>query len=300
MTEQALQGLQIVVRYPDGRSEKLVIDADSIVVGSGAHCEVRLPSEHAAIEHVSLTLAEGGVHARARSFDPNPTINGVGFTQTPVLPESVIGIGRVELTVASVDVLAGEQVIKKQEQKTSPLTYLLGVVALALAVYLILSPKDSTAIQASPAAPPDLWVGQATICPQQARDAALAIAVEKLGLAEGKRERSPFHVEDGVAAVPLFETASACFKIGVQSASADDAARSAQLLRTKVNEDYRLHQVRLEHAITVKDWDTAQREATVLLAFTRGKQGPYVLWLANLQHKLMLQASAKDKKEKKT
>ena len=297
MADQELQGLKVVVQYPDGRGETLVIDADSIVVGSGAHCEVRLPAEHAALEHVAVTLVEGGVHARARSFDPHPTINGVGFTQTPILPESTIGIGRVQLWVTAVSVVANQQVIKKQEQKTSPLTYVLAAVAVPVAIYMILNPRDSSVIQASPGAPPQLFGDPVTTCPQQARDSALAVGLEKLSVAEGKRERSPFHVEDGVAAVPMFETASACFRVGGQGAAADDAGRSAKLLRTKVTEDYRLHQVRLDHAITVKDWETAQREVTVLLAFTRAKQSvPYVIWLSSLSHKLAAQSNAKEKR----
>jgi hypothetical protein len=107
-------------------------------------------------------------------------------------------------------------------------------------------------------------------------------------MAEAKRERRPFHVQDGVAAVPLFETASACFRAAGQAAAAGDLASAASTLRTKVNEDYRAHQVRLEHALTVNDLATAQKEVQVLRAFTEGKVGPYVVWLSNLDRKLQL------------
>ena len=295
MPEEALQGLQIVVRYPDGRTEQLVVDANSVLVGSGAHCEVRLPAEHAAIEHLVLALVGGGVHARARSFSPHPTLNGVGFVQTPVLPDAVIAVGGVQLWASVVDLIDHQQqVIRKKAQKTSPLTYVAVAIMLPVAAYLLLAEPPSDSGQTVEGTPPALWGDPVGTCPQQAHDAALAIGLEKFGVASGKRERRPFHVEDGVGAVPLFETASACFRLAAQPAAADDAAKAARDLRVKINEDYRAHQVRLEHALTVEDWATAQREVSVLRAFTQGKQGQYVVWLSNLDRRLQIKLGRKE------
>jgi len=295
MPEEALQGLQFVIRYPDGRTEQLVVDADTVLVGSGAHCEVRLPAEHAALEHVALSLVAGGVHAQARSFSPHPTINGAGFVQTPVLPESVIGIGGVQLWVSTVDLQERQQqVIRKKKQTTSPLTYVAAIVGLPLAAYMILAEPATDRTQMVQGTPPALWGDPVNTCPQSSHDAALAVALDKYSVASGKRERRPFHVEDGVAAVPMFETASACFRVAGQTAAAGEAQRAAQDLRSKINEDYRAHQVRLEHALTVQDWATAQQEVSVLRAFTEGKQGQYVVWLSNLDRRLELKLGRKE------
>jgi hypothetical protein len=295
MAQEALLGLQIVIRYPDGRTEHFVVDANSVLVGSGAHCEVRLPPEHAAIEHLSISLVAGGVHAQARSLSPHPTINGVGFVQTPVLAESVIGVGAVQLWASAVELVDQQhQVIHKKKQKTSPITYVAAIVGLPLAGYMLLAEPPGDAPQPVQGTPPALWGDPVAACPQQPRDAALAVATDKFSVATGKRERRPFHVEDGVAAVPLFETASACFRVAGQNAASSEAARDARDLRAKINEDYRAHQVRLEHALTVQDWQTAQSEVAVLRAFTEGKQGPYVLWLSNLDRQLQVKLGRKE------
>jgi hypothetical protein len=100
-------------------------------------------------------------------------------------------------------------------------------------------------------------------------------------------------VQDGVAAVPLFETAAACYRAGGETKSAEDAASAGKELRDDVGEDYRTHQVRLEHALAVNDWPTVQKEVRVMLAFTEGKQGDYVTWLSNLDRKLQLKYGRK-------
>src|SRR4051812_37928605 len=99
---EPIQGIKVVLRFPDGRVSELVIDADRVIVGSGGHCEVRLPHEMAAVEHVSLTIHGTGVHAQARVMKPLPTINGSGFTQTPVAPDAVIGVGPVTIWASQI------------------------------------------------------------------------------------------------------------------------------------------------------------------------------------------------------
>jgi len=289
---EAIQGLTIAIRFPDGRAEKLVIDTDRVLVGSGAHCEVRLPPEVAAVEHVELSLkgAGAGVHAQARAMHPLPTINGTGFTQTPVSPDAVIGIGQVQIWASQTLIADDTNVIRKKAQTTSPMTYVLALIALPLAAYILLLDDAQERSAAAPTEVPALWGAGANeaSCPQNAPDQALALAQEKRLVAEGKRERRPFHVQDGVAAVPLFETAAACFRTAGQAMAASDMTSAAATLRTKVNEDYRAHQVRLEHALTVSDLPTAQKEVATLRAFTEGKAGPYVVWLSNLERRLQL------------
>src|SRR5438477_2368757 len=113
---EAAQGLRADLRYPDGHAEQLTIDADSVLIGSGAHCEIRLPPEHAAIEHVAISLVGGGVYAQARSLDPHPTINGAGFVRTPVLPDSILGVGAVQIRVIAIALADQAVVIHKKTQ----------------------------------------------------------------------------------------------------------------------------------------------------------------------------------------
>jgi hypothetical protein len=293
--DPATKGLRIELRYPNGHTERMTIDADSIVVGSGAHCEIRLPPEHAAVEHVAISLVGGGVYAQARSLDPHPTINGSGFVRTPVLPDSVLGVGAVQLRVEAVTLTEQAVVVHKRVQRMSPLTYVLVAIGLPFSAYAILAGNPNEGPQQAPGLPPALWGDPVRSCPQSTRDAALAMAVEKMTLANGKRERRPFSVEDGVAAVPLFETAAACFTAAGQGGAAAEAARSATDLRNNVNDDYRVHQVRLEHALTVHDWSGARKEVKVLRSFVQGKQSTYDVWLSNLDRQLALKLANKDK-----
>jgi hypothetical protein len=295
MADEPGEGLEIVLRHPNGRVEQIVVDASSVLIGSGAHCDVRLPPEHAAVEHVTLSLVGGAVHAHARSLDPYPTINGAGFLRTPVLPDAVLGVGPVQIRATVIHVADQKLVIHKRAEGMSPLTYVLVAIGLPIGIYLVVAGGPPDLTQSPPGSPPPLWEAPITTCPQNGRDAAFAIGIDKLNIALAKRERRPFHVEDGVAAVPLFETAAACFGVARQLEAAADAARSAQELRSKVNDDYRAHQVRLEHALTVKDWAGAQKEVKVLRALTDGRQAGYVEWLSNLARRLTLQLGHKEK-----
>jgi hypothetical protein len=140
---------------------------------------------------------------------------------------------------------------------------------------------------------PALWAEPVAACPVSAADQAAALAAEKWVVAEGKAERRPFKVQDGVLAVPLYELAAACFKTAGDTEHTTEASKAAATLRTKVGEDYRAHQVRLEHALSVNDLQTAFKEVKVLRAFTEGQSGQYVVWLGNLDRQLTLKLGEK-------
>ena len=58
--------------------------------------------------------------------------------------------------------------------------------------------------------------------------------------------------------------------------------------RRELEDDYRTHRMRLEHAMTVSDDTTSRHEVRTLLNFTEGKAGPYVDWLSALERKYKL------------
>lgn len=288
-----VQGLRFHLRHPDGRAEVLTVDSDRVLIGSGAHCEIRLPGEHAAVEHVEVTMTAGGAYAQARALDRLPTINGVEFMQTPVLDSAVLGIGAAQIQIAVVQIEDNPNVIKKKTEKTSPMTYVLALVAAPLALYVIFADEGSSSVKKMPTEKPELWAEPVKTCQVQAQDQAAALASEKWVLAEGKAERRPFRVQDGVQAVPLYEAAAACFRTAGDEDRAKGATDSATMLRDKVNEDYRAHQVRLEHALSVNDLPMAHKEVKILLAFTEGQSGPYVEWLSNIDRQLQLKLGEK-------
>jgi len=288
-----VNGLKFHIRYPDGKIEELVIDSDRVLVGSGAHCEIRLPPEEAAVEHVAIHATAEGLQAQARAAQPYPTLNGMPFAQTALPAGAVLGVGRVQIALSMIEVTDAAAMITRRKQRTSPITYVLALLALPLAGYLLLVEDEEEVAPKPPDEFPALWDAPITSCTQQTADQASALAAEKLALASARRERRPFRVQDGVAAVPLYETAAACFRAAENSEQAREAAEAASHLRKEMDSDYRTHRVRLEHALSVSDLQTAHREARVLIALTEGRQGEYVTWLSNLDRKLQLKFGRK-------
>lgn len=266
-----------------------MVDSDRVLIGSGAHCEIRLPAAEAQVEHVLVTFLGGGVFATARALSPPPTINGSPFTQAPLLAESTLGVGQVQMAVGVVEVEGSANVIKRKQERTSPMTYILAVIAVPVSLYIIFDePPSDTSAKDKPKDVPALWADAKPQCPQRGLVEAAALAREKRVLAEGKRERSPFKVQDGVAAVPLFRVAAACFKTAEDPRASAEMDAAAERLERSLEEDYRAHQMRLEHALEVRDLRTAQKEVKVLLALLEGRTGPYVMWLSNLNRRLAM------------
>jgi hypothetical protein len=286
------QGFKIVIRKPNGLEEELSAQCEKVVIGSGAHCEVRLPVELAAVEHVELTITNGRIYARARSFEPAPTIGGSPFVQGFVEQGVEIGIGPLRIIASLAEGMGPTTAQKAASESKNVRT----VVMIAIALLLLVVAGQATKRNGVPTPPgvaPPLWATAPAVCPQSSPPQAFAFAEERRRIAEGKRERRPFHVQDGVAAVTIFELASACYTVAGAAAQAAAASQTASELRIKVNEDYHAHQVRLEHALNVKDTVTARLEVSALRSFTDGLAGPYVSWLSDLERALRPVTKAK-------
>ncbi len=294
-----MQVLKFDIRYPDGRAEELRLDSDRATIGSGAHCEIRLPIDQSAVEQVTVQLTPGGVFAEARSFQPPPMVNNSPFTRTQLVPGSVLGVGNIQIYVTATEILGGDGAAQK-EQKTSPLTILMAVVVMPLALYMIFQDEGDDSVGSAPKEVPELWAAPVTQCSVQGREGALAKGWEQFAKAASKQERRPFHIPDGVQAVPLYEEASACFQAAGDVEQAKRLAAIGTKLRKDVAEDFRTHRVRLEHALAIGNYQTAQAELKVLLAFLEGQEGDYVNWLSALERKLRLKYGDTKRKKKKS
>ena len=281
--------LKFQTRLPTGQVEQLSIESERVLIGSGAHCEIRLPLAEARVEHVLIELGPAGVFARALSFEPPPTINNVPFTQAPLPPGAMLGVSGTQIYIEVVEgQLAGGQL--QQKKKSSPILLIALLLIVPAAGYLFFGDEEGFGGGDEPAMPqpPELWTAPVAQCPQADRGAALGFARERMAIADAKRERRPFHVQDGVSAVPTYETAAACFRAGGDVASGNLADESAKYLRREMTDDFRMRRVRLDHALATEDYVSAQKEVRVLLQFVEGKSGDYVTWLSNLERKLKL------------
>src|SRR5262249_1751848 len=140
------------------------------------------------------------------------------------------------------------------ERRSNPRLYLYAAIGLIGVVAIWMSKPKPQATMAEPDHVPSLFAVDGAPCPQAAAEQPRALAETKLAQARGKRERSPFHAQDGVTAVPLYQMAAACFR----AAGADDRAAEANAesseLKDRVAEDFRAERVRLQRAMATSDW----------------------------------------------
>jgi len=253
-----------------------MVEAERALIGSGAHCEIRLPIDQAAVEHILIQVGAGGVFAQALNFEPSPTIGGVPFTQAPLPADAVLGVNATQMLVSIAGDIVGAGGAKPKG-KTNPMLLIAAMAGASIVAWMYLSDDDDQR-RVEPQEYPKLWDQGAAVCEKSPND-ALAFANEKRTVAEAKRERRMFHVKDGVDAVPLYEATGACFDKANDKADGDAMREMANALRTEIDSDYRTHRMRLQHAMQVNDFETARREVRTLIQMTEGKEGPYVTYL---------------------
>jgi hypothetical protein len=279
--------IQFDIRHPNGHRESAVIEGQRALIGSGSHCDVRLPIDQAAYEHVKVEVIGGTLRAEAQVESPPATINGMPLSSSPLGADSVLGLGRIRLFVNFIpDVTEGAEYAVSGKGKESNPAVNLGLIAIfSIAAYLLLL-KPEVKITPPPAQAPELFSALDVKCQQSNPIQAVALGQEKLDHADGKRERMPFRASDGVDAVSLYRTAAACFRAGGVESQAKDAEDAALGLKTTLMNDFRARRLRLTYTLKVKDFELAKQDVAVLRALTEGKRGPYVEWLAKAEKQL--------------
>ncbi|HYO97620.1 MAG TPA: FHA domain-containing protein [Polyangiaceae bacterium] len=294
MTSLQSQILKFVIQGSDGQIRELVVDSDTALIGSGAHCEIRLSSDDAAVEQLRVEARSGGVFAEVRSLDPATLLNGAPFAQGRLLPDSLLRIGRTEISVSSGATEAAAQHAKKrQERSGNPLIYAMGAIGCPFGFYMLFvtQPEASALPRAVP--PPALWAEDASECRERETGAALVRGERARMQADSARERAPFRPEDGVLAVDLYARAAACLASANRPEEGAAARSAGESLRRKVASEFHVHQVRLERALATKRYDQARTELRVLLSFVGRRGGEYADWLSNLDRQIELKFSGK-------
>ena len=128
-----MRHLRFQIRLHTGQVDQLTMEAERVLIGSGAHCEIRLPVDQARVEHVALELGAAGIFVRALNFEPPPTINNIPFQQAPLPAGSVLGIGGCQIQVEVTE--GGGEVAGKQKTKTSPLMLLAMAIIVPAGMY---------------------------------------------------------------------------------------------------------------------------------------------------------------------
>lgn len=278
--------IQFDIRHPNGEREAIVVEGERALIGSASFCDVRLPMDQAAYEHVLIEAFGGTLRAEAKADQPPATINGMPLTASPLSADAVIGIGSIRVFVTFVaDLLEGGNVRAKDKKEGNPAVQLGLLVLFGMAAFFLLQEEESV-IAPPPTEAPQLFGSAAPACPQADPAAAQAFGQEQRDLGDTKRERLPFVVEEGVAAVGLFQMASACFEKAGATKRAREADEVAQGLKRDLVDEFRARRIRLSHVLAVEDYELARRDVQVLSALTAGKKGPYVEWLGQLAKQL--------------
>ena len=272
------------IRHQNGQRESAVVEGQRALLGSASHCDVRLAMDQSAYEHVLIEAVGSTLRAEALAQQPTATIDGVELVASALSPDAVLGVGNIRLYVSFVpDALDGPQVLEKTQTK-SPLGLLLVPLLGALAYFAFW--EGESKIAPPPAQVQALFSDAQVACPQQESSRARAFAEEQTELAEGKQERLPFAIEDGVAAVGLYRLAASCFSAGGEASRASEAEQAAALLKQDLSDEFRARRIRLSHLLTVEDYALALKDVAVLRALTSERKGRYFEWLNQVAEQL--------------
>src|SRR5690606_36033335 len=75
-----------------GRSERMDLECDRLLVGSGAHCDIRLAEEDAAFEHLVISWEGDVMVARVIPDDAISYLDGALFRDAVLSDGSVIAL----------------------------------------------------------------------------------------------------------------------------------------------------------------------------------------------------------------
>lgn len=289
MSNQELKKCTFSIDVPGAKQlETMELEAERILIGCGAHCDIRLPMDVAAFEHVIVTPEEGMMVARAVRGEATVRLNGQPMYED-VLPENgVIEFdGGVKITFRT----SAASSVRRKKGALSPISIL--SLLLLPVVLLMFYQNEAKATLSPPAKVPDPLNAPVTVCPASHPQQALALAEQKEEIAQAKRQRWKFYTQDGVEAVALFETAEVCYRV------AGDQQRSSHMnlfsrgMRAGVLEEYQLYRVRLERALARNDSKVALAQVRFLrgLLVNRSNDDEYLQWLALVQSKLEAQLS---------
>ncbi|HET9930454.1 MAG TPA: FHA domain-containing protein, partial [Polyangiaceae bacterium] len=264
----------------------------SALIGSGGHCDVRLPPDHVAVEQLLLEIQPGGLFAEARARTPQVTVDGVPFQRGRVLPERDFKVGPITIHAE----LAQAKVKKQSEQRVRPRVLVLAALVLPIGAFMAFNPQNAEADTDYKSAPP-LFDSTPPACAEQSEAAATSAVESWLRDAEGRHERAPFSPEDAVQAVHLYRKSASCLEKFGRAAPASELRDGADGLAHRLERDFHVHRVRLARALAADDVDAARHEVALLRGYLPRGQSDFALWLDYLDRKLGLRSNEKGRKK---
>ncbi|HVM68988.1 MAG TPA: hypothetical protein VM204_04045 [Gaiellaceae bacterium] len=284
-----MEELRFDILYPDGRAERSVVQAARVIIGSGAHCDVRLAPDQAAFEHVVVEMLPDATRVQRVAPAPPSTLDGAAFTVASLGPFGTLAVGG---TVIRIERAAAPGRSDKAKVDAGLLAKA-GVLALLLGAVFYVSNLPDEGAGAAPAELPELFTGGEITCARPDPAEARAVAADSHALADGARERSPFEPREAVAAVKAYDLAAACYRSAGDAEAAEETRRAAREIEDATRSEIRARRVRLERMLAVRDLEIARQDVAVLRALLEGERGDYVAWLKRVDQDLKNQKAEK-------
>ena len=267
-----------------GRIERFELPLGPLRVGSASYCDVRLGPDEAAPEHLAFEPQGNGLCARALSSEPAAELDGAPLDAALIDPRGTIKLGDLLLSFEVSQPLAVDTAHSRRIRKLKQVGMLL-MLAL-MAYYALYRGRGPSALQRSVTPTPLFDARGEASCRHRDREAARAFAEEQRLIADSKRERSAFHMHDGVLAVPLYEQAAACFALAGEADAASEAREAAARLIDQLETELHAHEVRLEFFLARGRYPAAEREVVVLRELLAGRDDRYGQWLSAVAREL--------------
>lgn len=267
----------VEVVYEDGRKDRFPIEGAQVTLGKSGTAGISLPtSGELELEHLLIApRGKEGCWVSTSQGARTPTkLKGKTFDS------GMVGWGS-ELVIGSVRIKLTNKKPSKGGEGPSKVVLLGGVAIVGVVLFMIMKPGQESVPTGEGIEPPDLFASLPTAC----EDADADSAAERLEYAAHSRgDRYSYDPQDGVMAVMLYAQAKACYEQAGKGDQAETMDEARQAMQEKVNADFAAIRLRLHHALSVEDWDAAEREAEALDALTSelGDEDPYTAWLDQL------------------
>jgi hypothetical protein len=272
-----------------GAVQVLDVQADRALVGSGAHCDLRLMPDEAAVEQLTIEARDDEVYAKVRALEPPCRLNGAPFLEGRLTPDSMLELAGVALRVTLAELKEAKRPTSRSASSTHPAVQGIGLLGVAVGLYWVTQkPSAAESVLAQYVEPPALFAEREAHCPQNDVDAARSLAEQETADADSKAERAPFYPSDGLVAVTFYERAAACHSRAGDAISAADASAKAQTLKRTLADELHVHHVRLERLLTQGKYEESSRELRLVSEFVADKRHPYAHWLAAVKRELEL------------
>lgn len=265
----------VEVVFEDGRKDRFPIEGAQVTLGKSGTAGISLPtSGELELEHLLIApRGKEGCWVSTSQGARTPTkLKGKPFDS------GMVGWGS-ELVIGSVRIkLTNKRPSKGGGEGPSKVVILGGLGIVAVVLLMVLEPGEESLPSGEGIEPPDLFATLPTECDDDDAEAA----AERLEYAAHSRgDRYNYDPQDGVMAVMLYAQAKACYEDAGNGEQAEVMEESREAMQEKVNADFAAIRLRLHHALSVEDWEAAEREAEALDALTSEMSGeePYTEWL---------------------